>query len=105
MRKPTDSSELLNDLTRLHQQLSSSTQVTDPVPVLDDIVRPHEPAPEPEPLSLEQELMIHATEKILPEIIAEFTPLITQELSRRLQKQLRSTFKQRMHAARKYTPR
>lgn len=89
MRKPvssTQAQDLLNDLTRLHQQLTGE-QAFDSVPLLEDIIS----APQPDSLSFEQQLLIHTAEKILPEIIQDFTPLIAQELSRRLQQQLRKT--------------
>lgn len=103
MRKPassTQAQDLLDDLTRLHQQLTGE-KMFDSVPLLEDIIS----APQPDSLSFEQQLLIHSAEKILPEIIQDFTPLIAQELSRRLQQELRRAVAERYANVNKNSPR
>jgi len=102
MRKPasnTQAQDLLDDLTQLHQQLTDTT--LESVPLLEDIVS----SPQPNPLGFEQQLLIHSAEKILPEIIQDFAPLIAQELNRRLQQQLRQSLEEQALAAKPYQPR
>ncbi|MCK9465567.1 MAG: hypothetical protein M0Q29_06740 [Thiopseudomonas sp.] len=103
MRKPassTQAQDLLDDLTRLHQQLTGE-KMFDSVPLLEDIIS----APQPDSLSFEQQLLIHSAEKILPEIIQDFTPLIAQELSRRLQQELRRALEEQQISDKNHPPR
>lgn len=87
MKKPasTTAGHLLSELKELHQQLGSEPPVTARVPVLDDVVSMHGSAP----LSLQQELLIRSAEKLIPQIVAEFTPLIAKELGDRLRQEMR----------------
>lgn len=103
MRKPassTQAQDLLDDLTQLHQQLSG-VQEFESVPLLEDIIS----APQSSSLSFEQQLLIHSAEKIIPEIIQDFTPLIAQELSRRLEQELHKAVAERYANVKKNSPR
>lgn len=90
----TPAGSLLHDLKELHQQLASEpapmpplrpAPAADSVPLLDDVVSIRSDAQ----LSLQQELVIRSAERILPQVIEEFTPLIAKELSSRLRQEMR----------------
>lgn len=84
----TAAGHLLHDLKELHQQLSHTSKpepAVDAVPLLEDVVSMRGD----NPLSLQQELIVRSAEKILPQIIEEFAPLIAKELSSRMRQEMR----------------
>ncbi len=79
---------LLQDLNKLHEQLGGNEppELTEQaVPLLEDVLNKQQPVE----LSFEQQMLIHCCEKLLPEIIDEFVPLIANELGKRLQHHLK----------------
>ncbi|NLD15820.1 MAG: hypothetical protein GX665_12160 [Gammaproteobacteria bacterium] len=78
--------DLLDELTRLHELLSSPTTTVTTIPLLQDVVKS---SPRRDNgLQHLQPLLMQSAEQLLQEVIRDFAPQITAELDKRLHQHL-----------------
>ncbi len=84
--------ELLDELTRLHELLSSPTSTVTAIPLLQEVVK-SSPRRDNGLLHL-QPLLMQSAEQLIQDVIRDFAPQITAELEKRLHQHLQQLIRE-----------